>query len=116
MTRFALLKHDHPTLHWDLMLQVGEVLWTWRLDAMPDPSAPGHAVRIADHRPLYLDYEGPVSGGRGAVKRVAGGEFDWVEDSPNRLAIRLKGKGLSGRLTLEKGHGEEWNAFFRPEE
>jgi hypothetical protein len=37
-----------------------------------DPlSAPDlEAERIADHRAIYLDYEGPISGGRGGVRRV----------------------------------------------
>ena len=108
MPRFALLEHDHPTLHWDLMLEVGEVLWTWRLDAVPRPSTVCRAIRIADHRRLYLDYEGPVSGDRGVVRRIAGGEFAWVENSPGRIAIRLEGDGLAGRLSLEGGAAGEW--------
>ena len=31
------------------------------------------AARIADHRPAYLTYEGPVSGDRGTVRRLARG-------------------------------------------
>ena len=71
MPRFVLLDHDHPTRHWDLMLEVGPVLWTWRLDAIPDRCASCQATRIADHRPIYLDYEGPISRDRGEVRRVA---------------------------------------------
>ena len=101
MPRFVLLEHDHPTLHWDLMLEMGGVLWTWRLDAIPRPGTPCGAVRIADHRRRYLDYEGPVSGDRGTVKRVAGGEFGWVEESPVRVVVELRGVNLSGRVTVE---------------
>ena len=35
MPRFVILEHDHPQLHWDFMLEVGEVLWTWRLATAP---------------------------------------------------------------------------------
>lgn len=103
MPRFVVLEHDRPTLHWDLMLEVGLVLWTWRLDANPRAGGSCGAVRIADHRRLYLDYEGEVSGGRGTVKRVAAGEFAWVEDTPERVVVELRGANLAGRLTVAGG-------------
>src|SRR5437899_1298127 len=101
MPRFVLLEHDHPSRHWDLMLEVGDVLWTWRLDAIPRAATPCAALRIADHRRIYLDYEGPVGGGRGTVTRVAGGDFAWVEESPGRVVVEMRGANLSGRLTVE---------------
>jgi hypothetical protein len=33
------------------------------------------AQRIADHRLAYLEYEGPISGGRGTVRRLDGGSY-----------------------------------------
>ena len=103
MHRFVLLEHDHPTPHRDLMLEVGAALWTWRLDAIPRPGGPCGAIRLADHRLFYLDYEGPVSGDRGTVKRIAGGVYAWVEDTPARIVVELRGAALSGRLTVEGG-------------
>ena len=103
MPRFVLLEHDHPTPHWDLMLDAGESLWTWRLDAIPRPGTPCGAERIADHRRDYLDYEGPVGGDRGTVRRVASGEFAWVVASPDRIVVELRGGKLSGRVTVGGG-------------
>ena len=98
------------------MLEVGPVLWTWRLDAIPDRCASCQAIRIADHRPIYLDYEGPISGDRGEVRRVADGEFVWVEDSPCRIVIRVRGKYYSGAFTMVKGQGgAEWTLNYCPE-
>ena len=108
MPRFVLLEHDHPSLHWDLMLEVGEVLRTWRLDAIPRPGCTCHALQLPDHRLIYLDYEGPVSGDRGVVERIAGGEYVWVEDSACRVAILVQGEWLAGQLSLEKGQGGQW--------
>ena len=34
--RYAILTHDHPFFHWDLLLERDEVAWTWRL--LDDPS------------------------------------------------------------------------------
>lgn len=51
-----------------------------RLDRLP-PGATMTAEAIADHRPLYLDYEGEISGGRGRVARLARGVVTaWAGD------------------------------------
>ncbi|MBY0228562.1 MAG: hypothetical protein K2W96_04700 [Gemmataceae bacterium] len=99
MPRYALLSHDWPTPHLDLLLEDGAACRTWRLPALPEPGASVAAERLADHRLFYLDHEGPVSGGRGRVRRVAAGMFDWVEDG-ERVVIDLDGLG---RLVLEGG-------------
>ncbi|GIX00897.1 MAG: hypothetical protein KatS3mg111_4229 [Pirellulaceae bacterium] len=83
--RFALLHHTFlPSQtgnnHWDLMFDQPDGLLTFRLLALPVPSDPrqGHrvtAVRLPTHRRKYLEYEGPLSGQRGHVQRVAGGTY-----------------------------------------
>ena len=128
MPRFVVLEHDHPELHWDLMLEAGGVLRTWRLHAPPLlalPSPPsdggegrvrGGAVRATasfDHRLAYLDYEGPVSGGRGTVRRWDGGTFTWEADTAEGITILLRGGRLHGRATLRRDAVGEW--LFRVE-
>jgi hypothetical protein len=108
--RFVLLEHDHPERHWDLMLEVGEVLWTWRL---PEPLPPRQptipATRIGDHRLLYLDYEGPVSGQRGTVKREDAGTFTPLELRPDHVHVRLHGGRATGEVILRAVRpGDEW--------
>jgi hypothetical protein len=104
MPRFVILEHDHPELHWDLMLEAGAALRTWRL-ARP-PQAPGEAIdatALPDHRPHYLDYEGPVSGGRGTVKRWDAG---WYEEEGGRFV--LHGTRVCGPVRLAAGAGGVW--------
>src|SRR2546423_2676596 len=108
MPRFVVLEHDHPTLHWDLMLEVGDVLWTWRLEAPPEQGRTVSATRTFDHRLVYLDYEGPVSGNRGVVKRHDRGEYSWLDQSPGRLAVLLEGERLRGELVLEARPDGSW--------
>ena len=100
MPRFVVLEHDFPDLHWDLMLEVGPVLKTWRL-THPPASDGGrvNAVPIADHRLVYLDYEGPISGNRGTVKRWDWGEYQ-IEEGTDR--IRLAGVKVQGVLSLRE--------------
>src|SRR4051794_31329065 len=98
MPRFVILEHDHPGLHWDLMLETGPVLRTWRL-AQP-PLTPGQriaATALGDHRPMYLDYEGPVSGDRGTVKRWDAGTY--TEDGG---IFTLDGAKIRGRVRLSQ--------------
>jgi hypothetical protein len=112
MLRFVILEHDHPVLHWDLMLESGAALRTWRLAAPPGPGADFSAALSFDHRRLYLDYEGPVSGGRGRVVRWDGGTFTWGEEGEDRLVVRLSGGRLRGTLRLDRVAGEDWRGSF----
>src|SRR5262245_30386573 len=92
MPRFVILEHDHPALHWDLMLEVGDVLWTWRLAVAPEVASRSIAAeRIGDHRRSYLDYEGPVSGGRGTVKPWDRGSYETEVSEPARLRLSWRG-------------------------
>ncbi len=108
MPRFVILEHDHPALHWDLMLEAGAVLWTWRLPAPPCIGQRIQALRTFDHRPLYLEYEGPISANRGAVVRREKGTFSWDIQSDDRIQVRLAGEVLRGVLRLWRVQAEEW--------
>ena len=107
MPRYVLLEHDHPVLHWDFMLERGDVLRTWRLDAIPDASAAIGARSLPDHRLAYLDYEGPVSGDRGSVCRVDRGTYDVVREQHDLLEVDVQGGRLQGRATIS-GDRFQW--------
>ena len=113
MPRFAVLAHDYPAPHWDLFLQAGPVLRSWRLLQTLGPGAPVPAEPAADHRLLYLDYEGPVSGGRGSVTRIDAGDFVWEADESDTVAVRLAGTRFRGRLDLRRTD-DGWTATFQP--
>jgi hypothetical protein len=110
MPRFVILEHDHPELHWDFMLEADGMLRTWRLASPPAPGRACAAHRLPDHRLAYLEYEGPISGSRGNVRRLERGIFDWLQDSPNGIAVRLTGERLRGVVRLTRLSGDEWNA------
>lgn len=106
MRRFVVLTHDHPFLHWDLMLDVDESqdLKTWRLLAEPLTAEPIAAEALPDHRRKYLDYEGPVSGNRGEVKQWDAGTFELIASNAVETRARFYGERLSGvfSITLEQ--------------
>jgi hypothetical protein len=100
MPRYVILEHDWPTPHQDLMLERDGVLLTWRL-ASPLIAGEQLVERIADHRLHYLDYEGPVGGNRGSVKRLATGMFAWIKQRDDLFEFHLDGD-LQGVLHLNE--------------
>src|SRR4051794_30620006 len=110
MPRFVILEHDHPELHWDLMLETGNALRTWRLAEPPErPGTTIAATPLADHRLAYLDYEGPVSGDRGTVKRWDAGTFDLTDDSDGGLELWLVGQRVRGECRLIPSKDGQWS-------
>jgi hypothetical protein len=112
MPRYVLLEHDYPVLHWDFMLEAGDVLRTWRLAMSPQPGSCIPAEPLADHRRQYLEYEGPVSGGRGHVTRWDAGSFTWQADEPGRVAVTLEGERLRGSAVLSRDAAGGWSWAF----
>jgi hypothetical protein len=111
MPRFVILEHDHPQLHWDLMLETGSVLRTWRLAEPPVEGKPILATAIGDHRSFYLDYEGPVSGDRGCVVRWDSGTYEAMVSTEDEVQVRLLGRKLAGIAWLTKSKGRAWFQF-----
>lgn len=109
--RFVILTHDHPFLHWDLMLEGEADLRTWRLLAEPDSTPdPISAEPLPQHRKAYLDYQGPVSGDRGTVTRWDAGDYEMLVESAGELRLRLSGTKLFGvfDLTISQASDSEW--------
>ena len=102
MPRFAILDHDWPERHWDFLLEAGDVLRAWRLLEEPEIGKAIPAESNFDHRLIYLDYEGRLSGDRGSVLRWDAGSFEWLENEPERVMVKLAGAKLSGIALLEK--------------
>lgn len=114
MPRYVVLFHELPpddqrAAHWDLMLEWGGVLRTWALPREPAPPLDCEAEQLFDHRAIYLEYEGPVSGKRGSVTRWDEGEYHLEHDAEGALTVVLNGRRLRGRLTLaRKGVGSHF--------
>ena len=100
MSRYVILEHDYPQLHWDFMLEAGAKLRTWRLTAPPTAGQAVTASASFDHRLVYLDYEGPLSGQRGQVVQWDRGDYEEVLVDDHQLQVYLRGRKLHGTLTL----------------
>ncbi len=127
MPRFVLLYHDCPPSyerpsHWDLMLESGDALRTWALARLPQnwlsarqrtamsiPDCPPpalddsvEAIRLSDHRRDFLEFEGPLSGNRGSVKRVAAGSYNAESEAPDCWRVAFTDGDLSGVVMLTR--------------
>lgn len=119
--RFAVLHHTgwagRPN-HCDLLLQYrpargpddrallafGSLADEWLVVARAGAKAPPAEslwAALPDHRAAYLRWQGPVSGGRGAVRRVESGTLEWLPARP--------GARQAWRFRL---HGRRWRGAF----
>lgn len=122
MPQFVLLEHTWDGTHWDLMLEAGQVLKTWALETAPRPGTTVRARQLPDHRRVYLDYEGPISGDRGAVRRVDRGDYQVVIWENTEVVVLFSGAQLNGPMRLWKDGsieagvcretGEGWRALL----
>ncbi len=113
MPRYVILEHDYPERHWDFMLEAGEVLRTWKLSSPPQMGLVIPAEKSFDHRPVYLDYEGPISGGRGSVVRWDSGSFQTIAEDNDRVEVRLTGKHMNGDAIFARDARGQWQVRFQ---
>lgn len=112
MPAFVIQRHekqDEP-VHWDLMLERGEALKTFRLDQPPEQLMlePGAATPIFDHDKRFLTYEGSVNQGLGRVTIADRGEYETIDQTSHRWVIQLQGKVLAGRFVIEEREDGAW--------
>lgn len=118
MPRYVILKHDSPRgLHYDFLLETATLLTTWALAEAPAPGCRTSAEQLPDHRRLYLEYEGEISGGRGTVTRWDYGEYIILKRTPANLELALSGQQLQGRgkLSLVDPDCRVWQFEFQAE-
>ena len=115
MPRFVILEHQREgeETHWDLMLEVGDILKTFRLDSPPDGNAQriAEATSIFDHTRRCLTYEGPVKQGKGCVRRVDVGTYETRSQDSAHWKLALVGQTLSGEYELNRSEAniEAWS-------
>jgi hypothetical protein len=110
--RFVIQKHTQEgQTHWDLMIEAGEKLKTWRLENPPEKLATGKtkATPIFDHDKKFLTYQGPVNNGKGMVEIVDEGTCTIESTNEIELKINFDGKKLKNNFRLVQ---KENNWFF----
>ena len=103
--RFVIQKHTKSgSSHWDMMVQKGDFLQTWRLDKEPRQihlqNTPAKAEKIFDHPLKFLTYEGPVNKGKGRVKIADAGTYKIINQDAGKIEMELAGEILKGKFIL----------------
>jgi DNA ligase D-like protein (predicted 3'-phosphoesterase) len=113
MARFVVQLHDATTLHFDLRLQIGDVLRSWAIPKGPslDPAKRRLAIPVEDHSLAAGEFEGVHEGatrGTGAVIAWDEGEVEILREEPAHLSFVLRGAKLSGGFGLTETGERQW--------
>ncbi len=109
--RFVVQEHTTSEgVHWDLMLEKGDGLTTFRLAEGPAVVL-HHAIgaeKIFDHPLRFLTYEGPVQQGTGRVRIVEKGDLRLLTSSEKAIVMELEGDVLRGVFELTQTQEAQW--------
>jgi DNA ligase D-like protein (predicted 3'-phosphoesterase) len=110
---FVVQLHDATTLHFDLRIQIGEVLRSWAVPKGPslDPRVRRLAVPVEDHALSAGDFEGVRAGqarGTGTVIIWDEGAADVIRDEPGHMSVVLRGSKLTGGFALTCTGERRW--------
>lgn len=115
--RFVILFHDLPLAagrgpHFDWMFEESDHLRTWASESLPNHDGVAiPAVALPPHRRDYLEYQGPVSGGRGTVTRIRRGTHHLQHDTANRIVYELdqaEPDAARYRVVWERADDDAW--------
>src|SRR3954462_8199512 len=132
--RFCVQRHSATRLHYDLRLEVGDVLKSWAVPKGPtlDPKEKRLAVHVEDHPIEYGDFEGTIPAGNygaGSVLLWDRGTYELLGDASAEKQLergdfkfRLHGEKLMGEFALVKikgsrkdSKGNEWLLLKKPD-
>jgi bifunctional non-homologous end joining protein LigD len=102
--RFVIQRHtrDGERPHWDLMLENGMVLETYRVCLPPEDwgDKPVEAVKIFDHPLKFLNYEGSVNKGKGRVEIADCGTYVVLTKGEKQQQLEFTGRILKGKFRI----------------
>jgi len=104
---FVVQKHYASHLHYDLRLEIDNVLKSWAVPKTPPTEANVKrlAVQTEDHPLSYADFEGIIAEGvygAGKVEIWDKGTFNAEKIEANKIVFDLNGKKLKGKYVLIK--------------
>lgn len=114
--RFVIHEHFSRKLHYDLRLELDNILKSWAIPKKP-PIKEGVkrlAIQVEDHALSYINFHGRIKEGYGAgiVKIWDKGRYELVKRDKNKIVFSLYGKKLKGDYCLIRFKTHHW-LFFK---
>lgn len=116
---YVIQEHHAKKLHWDLRLEIDNVLKSWALPKEPNDKDRRLAIQVEDHPIEYALFEGQIpegSYGAGSVKIWDRGTFELESLKDKKIVVRINGKRLKGRYCLLKFRDDKNWLFFKIKE
>ena len=108
---YCIQKHHASHLHWDLRLEINNVLKSWAVPKSPSELKAKGVKRLAimteDHPIGYEKFSGIIpkgSYGAGKVEIWDAGFYELKEKDKKKIEIKIHGKKLKGNYVLIKTH------------
>jgi bifunctional non-homologous end joining protein LigD len=112
LRKFVVQRHQKGSepVHWDLMLENGTILETYRLAEPPEKLGKEavEAVKIFDHPLKFLSYQGSVNKGKGRVEIADCGTYRLIKKDENQQQVSFSGKILKGEFRLRLIKEDTW--------
>ncbi|MFA5019603.1 MAG: DNA polymerase ligase N-terminal domain-containing protein [Candidatus Pacearchaeota archaeon] len=117
MPIFVIQEHNATKKHWDLRLELNNVLKSWAVTKIPPKikSIKRLAIQVPDHPLDYANFEGEIKEGygKGTVKLWDRGTYELEDKSDKKFVFNLNGKNLKGRYALIKtSYGKDKNSWL----
>ncbi|MFY3740515.1 MAG: DNA ligase D-like protein (predicted 3'-phosphoesterase) [Candidatus Nitrosomirales archaeon] len=113
---YVIHEHHAKRLHWDLRLEMDNVLKSWALPkGAPLEGERRLAVQVEDHPLEYAAFEGTIPEGNygaGEVMIWDNGTFDIESRKEKKIIVNIHGKKLKGRYCLLHFRPNEKNWLF----
>lgn len=107
MPIFVIHHHLSKKEHWDLRLEIDNVLKSWALPKEP-PMEKGTkrlAIQVEDHDLDYANFEGEIPKGfygAGKVEIWDKGDYEIIKLDKDEIVFKLNGKKMKGEYILLK--------------
>ncbi len=120
MPEFVVHKHHARRLHYDLRLEMDNVLKSWAIPKEPplEKGVKRLAIQVEDHSLEYIDFEGEIPEGHygaGKVEIWDRGNYEMLKKTDGEIKVKFEGMKLMGEyilLRFEKSGENNW-LFFK---
>ena len=115
---YVIQKHSATHLHYDLRLEMNNVLKSWAIPKEPPTFAGVRrlAIQVEDHTVEYATFEGVIPEGEygaGTVEIWDRGSYNLIDQKEDKLVIEINGSKLKGIYVLVRFKDpKEW-LFFK---